>query len=102
MMKAFLQCSGQCLKFKNHHILHTFRVSTWCCDGIANQVDSLDILLFNEGEPIDIMLLQATKQPCPSIGKIIKFYLKMPLVISVLETLGLTRSGPPWTTSGPT
>jgi len=55
------------MKKHDESISPMLRVSTWCCDGIANQVDSLDILLFNEGEPIDIMLLQATKQPCPSI-----------------------------------
>lgn len=43
------------------------RVATWCCEGIAGHSDSLDIILFNDGSPIDIMLLQATQQACPHI-----------------------------------
>ena len=50
-----------------------YRVATWCCDGIANQTDSLDILLFNEGQPIDILLLQSTQGPCPMIGNLCDF-----------------------------
>lgn len=44
------------------------RVATWCCDGVASQTDSLDVLLFNEGQPIDILLLQSTQGPCPIMG----------------------------------
>ena len=43
-------------------------MSTWCCEGVAGQTDSLDIILYNDGRPIDIMLLQATQQPSPDIG----------------------------------
>ena len=52
-------------------IIKYWRVATWCCEGIAGHSDSLDIILFNDGSPIDIMLLQATQQPCPHIGRIV-------------------------------
>ena len=61
---------------RSSHIMHSYlqrlisfyRVATWCCDDIASQADSLDIMLFNEGNPIDIMLLQSTQGPSPLIG----------------------------------
>ena len=53
-------------------ILKTYisRVSTWCCDDILSQKDSLDILLYNDGHPIDILLLQSTQHSCPFIGNL--------------------------------
>ena len=44
------------------------RVATWCCDGVASQTDSLDLMLYNEGQPLDILLLQSTQGPCPIMG----------------------------------
>ena len=44
-----------------------FRLGTWCCGGVASQADTLDIILHNEGEPLDLMMLQSTQQPAPDI-----------------------------------
>ena len=57
-----------------------YRIGSWCCEGLNGQDDSLDMLLFNQGEPLDVLLLQGTKKSVPVIGNTHKLVIDQPSI----------------------